>query len=407
MSTGQSVAKSDFIDVRQLMAELSVKQLCQTAENYFRKLDNYDYHLAKPFADVNETPELLMCFAQVLQGLRLVPDLSILDFGAGSCWSSRYLTQLGFKVIAMDVSSTALEIGQELYARQPVIGNQPLPQFLVFDGRRIELPDESIDRITCFDAFHHVPNPGEVLKEMGRVLKGGGIAGFSEPGPHHSCTPQSQYEMRLHGVIENDIDMCEIWTAAHAAGFTGIELAVFHPFSFRLSLTDFEDYLAGGDANAHFAKDTNTHMQNRRVFFLLKGSPASADSRQRAGLLAQLRIDLVANTVKAGQDFLVHVRVTNCGSAIWLPSTAPKGPVNLGLHLYDAAGQLLNRDYFRQALTPGAERPIQPGETVGFETRIPSPAPGRYVFEFDLVSEMVCWFALNGSETVRREIEVV
>jgi 2-polyprenyl-3-methyl-5-hydroxy-6-metoxy-1,4-benzoquinol methylase len=57
--------------------------------------------------------------------------MKILDFGAGSCWSSRYLTQLGLEVIALDVSASVLKIGQELFARHPVFGNQPSPQFYI------------------------------------------------------------------------------------------------------------------------------------------------------------------------------------------------------------------------------------------------------------------------------------
>src|ERR1700694_4922164 len=92
---------SDFVDVHKLMQELSVEELCQTAEEFFARLDNWDYLHAKPFAAIEETPELLTCFAQVLQGLNLLPDMTILDFGAGSCWTSHFLSQLGLKVIAL------------------------------------------------------------------------------------------------------------------------------------------------------------------------------------------------------------------------------------------------------------------------------------------------------------------
>ena len=40
---------------------------------------------------------------------------------------------------------------------------------LPFDGHRLELDDESVDRVACNDAFHHVPNPGEVLAEFARA----------------------------------------------------------------------------------------------------------------------------------------------------------------------------------------------------------------------------------------------
>ena len=101
------------------------------------------------------------------------------------------------------------------------------PKFLVFDGHTIDLPDGSVDWILCFDAFHHVPNPAEVIAEFARVLRPGGMAGFSEPGPHHSQTEQSQAEMRNFKVLENDLVVEDLERYALAAGFTKawVELA--------------------------------------------------------------------------------------------------------------------------------------------------------------------------------------
>lgn len=398
---------SSFIDVRQLIAELSVEELCQTAEEFFARLPDWDYLHAKPFAAINETPELLVCFAQVVQGLNLLPDMKILDFGAGSCWTSRFLSQLGLQVIASDVSASALEIGQELYRRQPIIGNQPAPRFLQFDGHRFDLPAQSVDRISCCDAFHHVPNQGQVLREMGRVLKEGGIAGFSEPGPEHSKASQSQYEMRTNRVIENDINVREIWREAQAAGFTDIKLALFNPNPFLLPLDEFEAYLTGRDAGERYLAETRHQMQHRRLFFLFKGeSSAPQDSRQREGLLAELSVELASARIATGEPLRLKAFVRNSGSNVWLPTTARVGAVHFGIHLFDEKGILLDLDYFRQNLTPGEGRPVLPGEAVDITAEVPMPQPGKYIVQCDLVSEAVCWFEHNGSPTVRLAVEV-
>ncbi len=400
---------TSFINVRELIKELSVEELCETAEEFFARLDDWDYQLSKPFAAINETPELLICFAQLVQGLNLLPDMTILDFGVGSCWTSRFLSQLGLEVIAVDVSPSALKIGRELYRRLPVIGNQPAPKFLQFDGHRFDLEDASVDRISCWDAFHHVPNPDEVLKEMARVLKPGGIAGFSEPGPNHSKSPQSQYEMRTNRTIENDINVAEIWEAAQQAGFTEIKLAIFNPTSFLVSPAEFETYLSEGVADGRYAADTRNQMQHRRVFFLFKGqTSAPADSRKREGLMAELNVELASNRVAVGSTFHLKVRAKNTGSNVWLSSQSRTGAVNFGTHLFDHNGILLNLDYFvHHDLTGKGDAAIQPGETVGFEVAVPAPPKGRYILECDLVSQAVCWFEHNGAATARFNIEVV
>ena len=48
----------------------------------------------------------------------------MLDFGAGSCWASRFLNQMGCRVISLDTSLTALNIGKELKKKHLVFGNQ-------------------------------------------------------------------------------------------------------------------------------------------------------------------------------------------------------------------------------------------------------------------------------------------
>jgi Methyltransferase domain/Domain of unknown function (DUF4214) len=172
-----------FVDAQELNTTLTVEELAGTAEEYYRTtLEFSEGYLAKPFADPQDAPDLLGSFAQLVAGLRLAPGLTVLDFGAGACWTTRCLTQFGCAAIALDVSASALELGRQLYARLPPIGDRPSPQFLVFDGRRIDLPDASVDRIFCFDAFHHVPNPAEVMQELGRVLRPGGVAGFFGAG---------------------------------------------------------------------------------------------------------------------------------------------------------------------------------------------------------------------------------
>lgn len=396
-----------LIDVREFKKTMTVEALNKTAEQYFASVKNWDHLLAKPLAGVEDAPALLNHFAHVLNGLQLAPGMSVLDFGAGSCWASRWLTQLGMEAIALDVSETALRIGQALYARQPVIGNRPPPRFVLFDGHRMELPDASVDRIVCLDTFHHLLNPLEVLHEMSRILKPGGIAGFSEPGPNHSRSFQSQFEMRNFKVLEDDVDIRQIWSAAREAGFTRLRLAIFTPHTFLLGLSEFEDYLEGGEANGVFARTTRAHMENQRLFFLQKGGPAPAlDSRSRAGLAAKLEVDLASASVKEGTPLRAKIVVTNNGRALWLPRSSKIGGVWLGCRLLDASGRMLDMSFFRQPLTPG-ERPIAPGETVTLEAQIPVPAKGSYILEFDLVSESVGWFSMTGSEAVRLAMQVI
>lgn len=394
--------RDEFIDARELARARSIAQLNETAEQYFRGLTDWDYHLAKPFSSVADAPALLINFANVLQCLKLYPGLRVLDFGAGSGWTSRLLTQLGCEVVVADVSPTALEMARELYRRQPVIGQQPEPAFLRFDGRRIDLADCSIDRILCFDAFHHAPNPDEVLAEFARVLTPGGIAAFSEPGPNHSRTAQSQFEMRMYGVLESDVDVRSIWRSARAAGFSDARFAAYNIPPFHVGLDEFEEVLRGGVQFIHWSQATREFLQNVRIFALIKGGSPPLDSRSGDGVDAKidLRIEHVSTS-----GIKISGTVENKGRATWLRSAAPVGGVCLGCHLLDASGRLINFDLHWEQLSAAAPG-IASGERVDVSFSIPKPPPGEYILEFDCVAQKVCWFAQRGSQTVRLPVSI-
>jgi 2-polyprenyl-3-methyl-5-hydroxy-6-metoxy-1,4-benzoquinol methylase len=378
----------------------------RAAEAYFTSLAGWEHHLAKPFSQVEETPTLLMGLAVLLQALRLTPGMTVLEFGAGSGWLSRFLTQMGCRMLLLDVSPTALRIARELYARQPVLGDRPAPEFLEFDGRRIGLPDASVDRIVCFDAFHHAPNPHAVIREFARVLVNGGIAGFAEPGPRHAEAPRSQFESQTYGVVERDVDVHDIWRTAAACGFADLRMCVFHGLPYHVSLQEYEELVAGGPAQEDWLASTRKFLRHVRTFSLVKAGAERADSRTPAGLACDIRATLASAPAVAGQPIVVDAIVTNSGTATWLASDAPRGAVALGSHLYDeASGALVTFDFHVERLTD-PPREIPPGGTVRCRVTLPPIAAGRYRLELDCVASHVTWFAQVGSRPATVIVEV-
>jgi len=234
----------DLIDARALAGASSVEALAAKADELVRSMEDPTALLAKPCSTLREAPDVLSCFGMLLGALAPLPGMTVLDFGAGSCWTSHFLTQLGCRVVAMDVSEAMLDLGRRRFAQQPVFGERPEPTFSLFDGHTMALGDESVDRILCFDALHHVPNVPEVLREMARVLRPGAVAGFSEPGPEHSRHPQSQHEMRRYGVPEFDLVLEEVWRSASGGGFDRLSVAVFDPAPEWVDFHGLEAFLA-------------------------------------------------------------------------------------------------------------------------------------------------------------------
>ena len=301
-----------MIDPKDVMRRYSVEELCETADEYYRAVTDPAPLMSKPFTFLHEAPEALQNLGLLLSGLHLGKTMTVLDFGAGTCWLSRFLIQLNCQAICCDASPAALAIGRRLFDELPLIGTAVYrPRFLPFNGRTIDLADASVDRIVCFDAFHHVPNPAEVIREFARVLKPGGIAGFSEPGRRHSQTPQSQYEMRNYRVLENDIDVNEIFAFARPAGFTRLSLKAI--CDLELSLDEHNILFGAGDKEglkSDVWNETHNAMHNRAVFFLHKGA-LRRDSRSHVGLAHEIALAQTVFEVTAGEPLQVSLRMTS------------------------------------------------------------------------------------------------
>ena len=384
-----------MIDPKDVIARHTVEALIETADRYYRVVSDPTPLMVKPFAFLHESPEMLQNLGLLLAGLHLGKTMTVLDFGAGTCWLSRFLAQLNCQPICCDASPAALAIGRRLFAELPLLGTAVFtPRFLPFDGHRIDLPDESVDRIVSFDAFHHVPNTREVLAEFGRVLKAGGIAGFSEPGRRHSQSPQSQYQMKNHQVLENDIVLEAIAAEARPAGFTDVRVAVLSDL--QLTLEQYRQVYEAADkepVKAEIFNNTYNTLFNRTIFFLHKG-PLRRDSRSHVGLAHRLSADQRVYTAAAGAPVSMTFTLENTGEAVWLHQNSEIfGLVRLASHLYDDGGDLLSVDFSRHDLP----RTVAPGERVQMQIDVRLPDDRPYRLAFDLVAEGVSWFENLGS----------
>jgi hypothetical protein len=252
------------------------------------------------------------------------------------------------------------------------------------------------------DAFHHVPNQRQVLSELFRVLKPGGIAGFNEPGLRHSQTPQAQYEMRNFKVLENDILLEEIKQIAEEIGYTDLYVkAANHP---NLNLA-YKDYLTI-TRRKKLPRQLNNwivnSVQNATVFFLTKGTPIT-DSRAIEGLHHTMKASARQISVSAGQPINLVLTIRNTGQARWLhQSLRDIGVVKVGGHLYTSAGELIDLDFYRKNFSAD----IEPNQEVVIAIDPVISQPGRYILTLDLVSEQVCWFENSGSKPVSIEVNV-
>ncbi|MDZ8184750.1 MAG: class I SAM-dependent methyltransferase [Nostoc sp. ChiSLP02] len=99
----------------------------------------------------------------ILEGLDKNSQILVADIGAGTGISSRLLAERGVNVIAIEPNAAMRE------AAEP----HTLVEFRDGTAELTKLADESVDLVTCFQAFHWF-NPEPALSEFHRILKPSG-----------------------------------------------------------------------------------------------------------------------------------------------------------------------------------------------------------------------------------------
>lgn len=386
-------ARPGFIDVKRLIAELSDEELMRSADAYFSSMTLRSEQCHKPFSNTSDSIHLTRHLALVLEAADLFRGARVLELGCGTGWLSIGLAQMGCDVVGVDISPAAIRLAEGLAAtRAPTQVVGPL-SFLAYDGKTLPVPDESVDRVVCYDAFHHVRDQAATIREFARVLRKGGRVAFLEPGPHHSKTPMSQAEMANHKVIENDVVMAEIARHAADAGLDKPQMLLQFQQPFTLDVDEFNAWAAGGipaERAARLVDTLHAQMTNGQCFYMYKGEP-TLDSRRADGLAGAIEL-VSARRTPLGTGLGVRIAVTlrNTGQREWITAAVAAGQVNLGVHVLAPDGQLLDNNFARLKLPQG---PVAPGQTVTVEGTIREPELADYQLRLDLVAELVAWFA--------------
>ena len=398
----QRVNSSDagFIDVKRLIADLSDEDLMRSADAYFASMTPRSEQCRKPFSNPAESVHLTRHLSLLLEAADLFRGARVLDMGCGTGWLTLALAAMGCDAVGVDIAPSALKLAEALKdARGPA--QSGAAEFRLHDGHRLPLDDESVDRIVCFDAFHHVRDQRATLAEFARVLKNGGRAAFLEPGPNHSRTPKSQAEMAQFQVIENDVSMPDVARFAVEVGLDKPQMLVQFQQPFTVPVDDFNGWARGGvpkDWSARLIDALGDQLTNEQCFFVCKGQP-TRDSRRGDGLAAAIELVSAQRApMTKGMGVRVELRVRNTGNRDWI-TAAGAGQVNVGVHMLTPEGKLVDNNFARIRLPSG---PVLPGQEVVVSGTIREPAAEGYVLRFDMVAELVAWFTdLGRTQPVR------
>jgi SAM-dependent methyltransferase len=391
----QSQHQPPKIDVKQLIAELDDSELLAAADGYFHGLDIDSEQCHKPFSNVADAIHITRNLSLLFQAADLFRGADVLDFGCATGWLSLALANLGCNVVGVDVAPSALRLAEALCEKRGVRSGGAV-RFAVYDGLKLPLEDSSVDRIVCFDAFHHVKSQQATLSEFARVLRPGGRIAMLEPGPFHSQTAQSQAEMSKYNVIENDIVVADIAAAATKIGLAAPQMLVQLQEPMLLSLDQYLQWSVRVPKSEGEQLLARIHRQftDTQCFFLLKpGQAGGVDSRRPDALSAVIELVSVNTTPDSLNAIALKFRILNTGQAIWISSQGAVGVVNLGCQLIGPDKTVKKVDFLRFSL---GGTPILPGTSTELTISLLLPDDRTCGFQFDLVAEQIAWFSQLG-----------
>lgn len=92
----------------------------------------------------------------------------VLDVGCGAGFLSNPLAMRGFQVTGVDISVESLAVAQRHDATASV-------RYVASDAYSLPFADESFEIVTAMDFLEHVEHPKQVINEISRVLRPGGL----------------------------------------------------------------------------------------------------------------------------------------------------------------------------------------------------------------------------------------
>jgi SAM-dependent methyltransferase len=118
-----------------------------------------------------------------LAKMPLQPEHILLDVGAGQGRHAlaAYWFATPEQVIAVDIDLSDVKIGLSRKQDFPQSNPNKHCDFVCADGTKLPFPDASFDAVICAEVLEHLHRPEQMLAEICRVIKPGGMLAISVP----------------------------------------------------------------------------------------------------------------------------------------------------------------------------------------------------------------------------------
>jgi len=133
----------------------------------------------------------------------------LLDLGCGEGFLISFLPDLK-KIVGIDISQIALKKAKKILKHKLNV------QLQWGNAQKLDLPNQSFDKVICSETLEHLPNPRKAMEEIHRILKSKGLTIISVPDEKriqfimkmtklflinkllHTARQKKDYEWHLH-----------------------------------------------------------------------------------------------------------------------------------------------------------------------------------------------------------------
>lgn len=171
-------------------------------------------------------------FDAVLNRLTPAPGQTVLDIGAGRCWSTAAFARRGCRCVAFDIlpdKYLGLRSSEIFFERENIYFDR-----VMGDMAAMPFQNDAFDIVFTNCSLHHTSALGDAFREMARVVKPGGVVAVAnEPVKGVFRNTEASHEEIDAGINEHVFTIGEWLRAAQNAGLQG---QVLFPGSVRAVL---------------------------------------------------------------------------------------------------------------------------------------------------------------------------
>jgi 2-polyprenyl-6-hydroxyphenyl methylase/3-demethylubiquinone-9 3-methyltransferase len=147
-------------------------------------------------------------FKRQMQALA-VPGKAVLDVGCGGGFLTESFARDGYDVAGIDPSANSIAAAVE-----HATANGLAIEYRVASGECLPFASSSFDIVSCCDVLEHVQDPNQVIREIARALKPGGVFLYDT----------------VNRTFRSWLFLIKLWQDWHIAGFSAPNLHVLDKF---------------------------------------------------------------------------------------------------------------------------------------------------------------------------------